>query len=226
MGVVLAAGHMPKATTDCQSLALGTCSVIEGIQPGIQLGTYFENYLQITLHTNYIRYHLGLRSTRPPCSRMFVHFTVWSEIGSVVRSRTVGVCVNMGQRLITSYEGHASLRQDAYLSGCVTGRVSLLYPGGDKDTCASVLTPFLTFWGLNTNFGGTFSRPATPKRSFWGIKTTNPYRIRSFWPQIPFSLNLLGSNFQRPAAHPRGHTSIGFRTEKLMIKEYFACNFD
>ena len=60
---------------------------------------------------------------------------------------------------------------------------------------------FLTFWGSNMIFLGYFFSSTNTKAIFWGIKTTNPYRIRSFWPQIPFS-PLLGSNIQWPMAQP------------------------
>ena len=157
---------------------------------------------------------------------MFVHFTVWSEIGSVVRSRTVGVCVNMGQRLITSYEGHASLRQDAYLSGCVTGRVGLLYPGVIRIHVPQFWPPFWHSGDWTRILGVLFLAQQHQNDHFGVLKLPILTEFDIFGPKFHFSLNLLVSNFQRPAAHPRGHTSIGFRTEKLMIKEYFACNFD
>ena len=62
--------------------------------------------------------------------------------------------------------------------------------------------PFLTSWGLNSIFWGYFFSSTNTKTIFWGIKTTNSYRIRSFRPQISFSLDLFGSKLQRPAAHP------------------------
>ena len=46
--------------------------------------------------------------------------------------------------------------------------------------------PFLTFWGLNSIFLGYFFSSTNTKTIFWGIKTTNSYRIRSFRPQISF----------------------------------------
>ena len=63
--------------------------------------------------------------------------------------------------------------------------------------------PFLTFWRLNSIFLGYFFSSTNTKTIFWGIKTTNSHRIRSFGPKFHFSLNLFGSNFQWPAAHPR-----------------------
>ena len=62
--------------------------------------------------------------------------------------------------------------------------------------------PFLTFWGLNSIFLGTFSHPLTPKRSFGSVKTTNPYRIRSFWPQIPFFPRSFGVQFSVASGTP------------------------
>ena len=46
--------------------------------------------------------------------------------------------------------------------------------------------PFLTFWRLNSIFLGYFFSSTNTKTIFWGIKTTNSYRIRSFRPQISF----------------------------------------
>ena len=43
---------------------------------------------------------------------------------------------------------------------------------------------FLTFWGLDSIFLGYFFSSTNTKTIFWGIKTTNSYRIRSFRPQI------------------------------------------
>ena len=77
--------------------------------------------------------------------------------------------------------------------------------------CAAVLPPFLTFWGLNPIFLGNFFSSTNTKMIFWGIKTTNRYRFDVFDPILLFSLDLLGSNFQRPAAPP--HTPISFQTE-------------
>ena len=44
---------------------------------------------------------------------------------------------------------------------------------------------FWHFGDWTRSFWGTFCHPLTSKRSFGGTKTTNLYRIRSFWPQIP-----------------------------------------
>ena len=69
--------------------------------------------------------------------------------------------------------------------------------------CAAVLTPF--FWhsgDWTRSFWGTFSHPLTPKRSFGGAKTTNPYRIRSFWPQIPFFPRSFGVQFSVASGTP------------------------
>ena len=70
---------------------------------------------------------------------------------------------------------------------CLTGE--LLSRGGYSlyvgwYGCAAILTLFLTFWGLNSIFLGYFFSSTNTKTIFWGIKTTNSYRIRSFRPQI------------------------------------------
>ena len=54
---------------------------------------------------------------------------------------------------------------------------------------------FLTFTGLNTIFLGYLFSSTNTKMIFWGTKTTNPYRIRSFWPQIPFLPRSFGVQF-------------------------------
>ena len=68
--------------------------------------------------------------------------------------------------------------------------------------CAAVLTPFFHFGRIEHNLFGVFFSSTNSKAIFWGTKTTNFYKNRSFWPQIQFFLDLFGSNFQRPAAHP------------------------
>ena len=46
--------------------------------------------------------------------------------------------------------------------------------------------PFFTLAGSSTIFLGYFFSSTNTKTIFWGIKTTNSYRIRSFRPQISF----------------------------------------
>ena len=46
--------------------------------------------------------------------------------------------------------------------------------------------PFFTLAGWSTIFLGYFFSSTNTKTIFWGIKTTNSYRIRSFRPQISF----------------------------------------
>ena len=63
----------------------------------------------------------------------------------------------------------------------------------------------LLFWhsgDWTRSFGGTFSHPLTPKRSFGSTKTTNPYRIQSFWPQIPFFLQSFWVQFSVVSSTP------------------------
>ena len=69
--------------------------------------------------------------------------------------------------------------------------------------CAAVLTPFLTFWtGLNTIFLGYFVSSTDTKTIFWGTRTTNHCRIRSFWPQF------FPSIFLDPIFRPRTPPSL------------------
>ena len=51
-------------------------------------------------------------------------------------------------------------------------------------------------------FWGTFSHPPISKRSFGVLKLPILTDFDLFYPKFPFSLDLLGSNFQWPAAHP------------------------
>ena len=71
-----------------------------------------------------------------------------------------------------------------FIVACARGVYSL-YVGWYG--CAAVFDPL--FWhsgDWTRSFGGTFSHPPTPKLSFGGIRTTNSYKIQSFWSQIPF----------------------------------------
>ena len=51
-------------------------------------------------------------------------------------------------------------------------------------------------------FWGIFSHPPTPKRSFVVLKLPILTEFDLLGPKFHFSLDLFGSNFQRPAAHP------------------------
>ena len=69
--------------------------------------------------------------------------------------------------------------------------------------CAAVLTPFFHFGRIEHDlFGGIFSHPPTPKRSFGVLKLPILKEFDLLGPKFHFSLDLFGSNFQRPAAHP------------------------
>ena len=61
------------------------------------------------------------------------------------------------------------------------------------------------FWhsgDRNRSFWGTFSHPPTPKLSFGVLKLPILTEFDLFGLKFYFSLDLFGSNFQRPAAHP------------------------
>ena len=51
---------------------------------------------------------------------------------------------------------------------------------------AAVLTPFFHFGRIEHDLFGVFFSSTNSKAIFWGIKTTNFYKNRSFWPQIQF----------------------------------------
>ena len=62
--------------------------------------------------------------------------------------------------------------------------------------------PFLTFWGLNSIFLGYFFSSTNTTTTFWGIRNTNSYKIRSFWPQIPFFPRSLWVQFSAASGTP------------------------
>ena len=62
--------------------------------------------------------------------------------------------------------------------------------------------PFFTLAGSSTIFLGYFSHPPTAKLSFGVEKLPIFTKIDLFGPKFNFFLDLFGSNFQRPAAHP------------------------
>ena len=62
--------------------------------------------------------------------------------------------------------------------------------------------PFFTLAGSSTIFLGYFSHPPTAKLSFGVQKLPIFTKIDLFDPKFNFFLDLFGSNFQRPAAHP------------------------
>ena len=69
--------------------------------------------------------------------------------------------------------------------------------------CAAVLTPFFHFGRIEHDLFGVFFSSTNSKAIFWGTKTTNFFtKIDLFGPKFKFFLDLFGSNFQRPAAHP------------------------
>ena len=97
--------------------------------------------------------------------------------------------------------GHSELRNAicrqkssstlAHVMACCMTAPSL-YPGGGTpyvmgDTYVPRFwPPFFTLAGSSTIFLGYFFSSTNTKTIFWGIKTTNSYRIRSFRPQISF----------------------------------------
>ena len=62
--------------------------------------------------------------------------------------------------------------------------------------------PFFTLAGSSTIFLGYFSHPPTAKLSFGVQKLPIFTKIDLFGPKFNYFLDLFGSNFQRPAAHP------------------------
>ena len=68
--------------------------------------------------------------------------------------------------------------------------------------CAAVLTPFFHFGRIEHDLFGVFLHPPTAKLSFGVQKLPIFTKIDLFGPKFNFFLDLFGSNFQRPAAHP------------------------
>ena len=63
--------------------------------------------------------------------------------------------------------------------------------------------PLFSLWQDRArSFWGIFSHPPTPKRSFGVLKLPILTEFDLLGPKFDFSLDLFGSNFQRPAAHP------------------------
>ena len=63
--------------------------------------------------------------------------------------------------------------------------------------------PLFSLWQDRARyFWGIFSHPPTPKRSFGVLKLPILTEFDLLGPKFHFSLDLFGSNFQRPAAHP------------------------
>ena len=63
--------------------------------------------------------------------------------------------------------------------------------------------PLFSLWQDRArSFWGIFSHPPTPKRSFGVLKLPILTEFDLLGPKFHFSLDLFGSNFQRPAAHP------------------------
>ena len=73
------------------------------------------------------------------------------------------------------------------------------YMLGDMDV-PRFWPPFLTLWGLNTIFLGYFFSSTNTKTIFLVPVLAE---LDLFGPKFHYSLDLFGSNFQQPAAHPR-----------------------
>ena len=81
----------------------------------------------------------------------------------------------------------------ALAATCLLRSVSKVQiPGGGYSLCdgwyicAAVLTPFFHFGRIEHDLLGVFFSSTNSKAIFWGTKTTNFYKNRSFWPQIQF----------------------------------------
>ena len=118
----------------------------------------------------------------------------WAVIGPVIHDESKSQAFELGipqSRGAPYIRGAACIRDktvgiyrfiqtNIYFTVCPRAGYSL-YVGWY--ICAAVLTPFLTFWGLNTIFFGYSFSSTNTKTIFLD---NNPYRIQIFWPQIPF----------------------------------------
>ena len=74
---------------------------------------------------------------------------------------------------------------------------------GDMDV--PTFWPFFDILGIEHDLFGVLLLIHQHQNDILGTKTTNPYRIRSLWSQIIFSLDRLG-----PIFSGKRHTPIGF----------------
>ena len=84
--------------------------------------------------------------------------------------------------------------------------------------CAAVLTPFFHFGRIEHDLFGAFFSSTNSKAIFWGTKTTNFYKNRSFWPQIQFfprsfwvqlsAASGTPPSVFRPSTPPRANTAL------------------
>ena len=68
--------------------------------------------------------------------------------------------------------------------------------------CAAVLTPFFDILGIELDFWGYFFSSTNTKLSFGVLELPMLTKFHLFGLKFHFCLDLFGSNFQRPAAHP------------------------
>ena len=90
--------------------------------------------------------------------------------------------------------------------------------------CAAVLTPFFHFGRIEHDLFGVFFSSTNSKAIFWGTKTTNFYKNRSFWPQIQFFPRSFWVQFSaasgtppsvfRPSTPPGDAIKCGFVSDK------------
>ena len=94
--------------------------------------------------------------------------------------------------------------------------------------------PLFSLWQDRArSFWGIFSHPPTPKRSFGVLKLPILTEFDLLGPKFHFSLDLFGSNLQRPAAHPHHFSdrvpppgnplSVAMRCKHPMMCQTWAC---
>ena len=81
--------------------------------------------------------------------------------------------------------------------------------------------PFFTLAGSSTIFLGYFFSSTNSKAIFWGTKTTNFYKNRSFWPQIQFFPRSFWVQFSA-ASGTHTHQFSG-RVPRVMHLAWYGC---
>ena len=88
-------------------------------------------------------------------------------------------------------------------TACIPGGGGGVLPMGWVIHMCRGFDPLFSLWQDRAwSFWGIFSHPPTPKRSFVVLKLPILTELDLLGPKFHFSLDLFGSNFQRPAAHP------------------------
>ena len=157
--------EMPKQSSNtglqlrCENLSLN-CGIFYG---KVQL--YFFNFLVVKIHADMGQH--GHLEHFQVVDIPLVHWPLWRHDMEKL-SASLALCE--GNPLVTG--GGSPGGGTPYVMGDTY--VPRFWP------------PFFTLAGSSTIFLGYFNSSTNSKAIFWGTKTTNFYKNRSFWPQIQF----------------------------------------